>query len=99
MRQNSINMIFAVTAEQIGVYELLGKHIEGASSGILSNNSENVVELVKDQYSVWHVILNTLDILWIQPKLNNFKLFIVENIIFCWNEGYSIKCNTSYILF
>lgn len=45
-------MIFAVTSEQIGVYELLGKHIEGASAGTLTDNSANVVELVKDQYSV-----------------------------------------------
>lgn len=47
-------MIFAVTAEQTSVYERLGQHIEGASAGTLSENSENVVELVKDQYSVRH---------------------------------------------
>lgn len=93
MRQNSINMIFAVTADQIGVYELLGKHIEGASAGTLSNNSENVVELVKDQYSVWHDLLKYIIYSLIQTKLNNFWLFIIENIIFCWNEGYSIQCN------
>ncbi|XP_025415221.1 integrin beta-PS isoform X2 [Sipha flava] len=51
VKQNSINMIFAVTAEQIHVYERLKQHIEGASAGILSENSENVVDLVKDQYS------------------------------------------------
>lgn len=52
VRQNSINMIFAVTQEQISVYERLKQHIEGASAGTLSENSENVVDLVKDQYSV-----------------------------------------------
>lgn len=51
VRQNSINMIFAVTREQINVYERLMQHIEGASAGTLSENSENVVDLVKDQYS------------------------------------------------
>jgi len=45
-------MIFAVTREQINVYERLMQHIEGASAGTLSENSENVVDLVKDQYSV-----------------------------------------------
>lgn len=58
MRQNSINMIFAVTAEQISVYERLRQHIEGASAGTLSENSENVVDLVKDQYSVWTLYFN-----------------------------------------
>ncbi|XP_050434816.1 integrin beta-PS isoform X2 [Adelges cooleyi] len=51
VRQNSINMIFAVTAEQISVYERLKQHIEGSSAGTLSNDSANVVDLVKDQYN------------------------------------------------
>lgn len=57
VRQNSINMIFAVTAEQISVYERLKQHIEGASAGTLSENSANVVDLVKDQYSVRKTII------------------------------------------
>lgn len=52
MKQNAINVIFAVTAEQFGVYERLQKHIEGSTSGRLSNDSSNVVELVQDQYNV-----------------------------------------------
>ncbi|KAI5745133.1 hypothetical protein M8J76_008482 [Diaphorina citri] len=51
VKQNSINLIFAVTAEQIGVYERLKTHIEGSSSGTLTNDSSNVVDLVKDQYN------------------------------------------------
>ncbi|XP_077302935.1 position-specific antigen beta subunit myospheroid isoform X2 [Arctopsyche grandis] len=51
VKENAINIIFAVTAEQIAVYERLGVHIEGASAGVLSADSSNVVELVKDQYS------------------------------------------------
>lgn len=52
MKENSINVIFAVTAEQITVYERLKEHIEGASAGILAADSSNVVDLVKEQYSV-----------------------------------------------
>ncbi|XP_063821699.1 integrin beta-PS [Ostrinia nubilalis] len=51
VKQNAINVIFAVTTEQIGVYEELSKHIEGSSSGVLSEDSGNVVELVRDQYN------------------------------------------------
>jgi len=53
-------MIFAVTAEQINVYERLKQHIEGASAGTLSENSANVVDLVKDQYSVRNIIFFNL---------------------------------------
>lgn len=52
VKQNAINVIFAVTSEQIGVYDRLQKHIEGSTSGTLSNDSSNVVELVQDQYNV-----------------------------------------------
>ncbi|CAH0754478.1 unnamed protein product [Bemisia tabaci] len=51
VKQNAINLIFAVTKEQIGVYQKLGQHVEGSSYGTLSNDSANVVELVKDQYN------------------------------------------------
>ncbi|XP_021913854.1 integrin beta-PS isoform X1 [Zootermopsis nevadensis] len=50
VRQNAINVIFAVTAEQIGVYDRLKDNVEGASSGMLSNDSSNVVDLVREQY-------------------------------------------------
>jgi protocadherin alpha len=52
VRQNAINVIFAVTAEQIGVYDRLKDNVEGASSGMLSNDSSNVVDLVREQYDV-----------------------------------------------
>lgn len=51
VKKNAINVIFAVTAEQISVYEELSKHIEGSSSGILSEDSDNVVDLVREQYN------------------------------------------------
>lgn len=52
VKKNAINMIFAVTNEQSKVYEQLSKHIEGSTSGILSEDSSNVVELVQEQYDV-----------------------------------------------
>ncbi|KAL1138060.1 hypothetical protein AAG570_009755 [Ranatra chinensis] len=51
VKQNSINLIFAVTSEQLSVYQRLQKHIEGSSAGQLSADSANVVDLVKDQYN------------------------------------------------
>jgi len=50
VKENSVNLIFAVTKEQIRIYEQLGHHVEGASYGVLSNDSSNVVELVQEQY-------------------------------------------------
>lgn len=52
VKQNAINVIFAVTEEQIEVYKQLKEHIEGATSGQLSSDSANVVDLVKEQYQV-----------------------------------------------
>ena len=52
VRQNAINVIFAVTSEQIGIYNRLKDNVEGASSGVLSDDSSNVVHLVREQYDV-----------------------------------------------
>ncbi len=52
MKENSVNIIFAVTEEQFQVYNLLKDNIEGSSAGTLSSDSSNVVELVKGQYEV-----------------------------------------------
>lgn len=41
-----------MTEKQITVYNKLKEHIEGASSGTLSADSSNVVDLVKKQYEV-----------------------------------------------
>lgn len=101
-------MIFAVTREQISVYERLMQHIEGASAGTLSENSENVVDLVKDQYSVRNIFSNILFIIIYYNTLYALALYdrflttidcITENIIFCGNERYSIQCYKSHILF
>lgn len=52
VKQNAINVIFAVTQQQIGVYDKLSKHVEGSSSAVLSEDSSNIVDLIKDEYSV-----------------------------------------------
>jgi Integrin, beta chain. len=56
VRQNAINVIFAVTSEQIRVYNRLKDNVEGASSGVLSDDSSNVVDLVREQYDVSAVV-------------------------------------------
>ncbi|KAH8416731.1 hypothetical protein KR222_000277 [Zaprionus bogoriensis] len=50
VKQNAINIIFAVTQNQYSVYQKLSGHIEGSSSAILSNDSSNVVDLVREEY-------------------------------------------------
>ncbi len=45
-------MIFAVTANQVKMYEELSDFIEGSSVGELANDSSNVVKLVRDNYDV-----------------------------------------------
>jgi integrin beta 1 len=52
VKENSVNVIFAVTEEQFNVYDLLQQNVEGSSVGTLSNDSSNIVELVKAQYQV-----------------------------------------------
>jgi len=50
VKENSVNLIFAVTDEQLHIYNLLTDAVEGSSAGRLSNDSSNVVELVRAQY-------------------------------------------------
>lgn len=50
VKQNAINIIWAVTEEQISVYKRLTKHVEGSFAGKLSNDSSNIVELIREQY-------------------------------------------------
>lgn len=52
VKENAINIIFAVTRNQISVYEKLVGHIQGSSAAVLSNDSSNVVDLVKEEYAV-----------------------------------------------
>lgn len=75
VKQNAINVIFAVTNKQIGVYKKLSEHIEGSSSAVLSEDSSNVVDLVKDEYRVRIFYFNFFKFFL------NFFLLIIENFI------------------
>ena len=57
VKENSVNLIFAVTEEQFSVYNLLKENIEGSSAGTLTNDSSNIVQLVKEQYQVTFLIV------------------------------------------
>ncbi|RXG59556.1 Integrin beta-PS [Armadillidium vulgare] len=51
VKEENINLIFAVTSEQSSVYKKLSYMIEGSSAGELAANSSNIVKLVKDEYN------------------------------------------------
>ncbi|XP_029711058.1 integrin beta-PS isoform X1 [Aedes albopictus] len=51
VKQNAINVIFAVTQNELSVYERLSKLVEGSSAAMLSNDSSNIVSLVRDEYN------------------------------------------------
>ena len=50
--EKKVNVIFAITREQVPVYERLSKFIEGSKVGELADDSGNVVELVEENYNV-----------------------------------------------
>lgn len=50
VKNNKINVIFAVTKSTIEVYRQLAKNIEGASVGELEGDSSNIVSLIKERY-------------------------------------------------
>ena len=52
VKENSVNLIYAVTEEQLNIYNLLAQAVEDSSAGRLSNNSSNIniMELVHAQY-------------------------------------------------
>lgn len=45
-----VNLIFAVTANQVHIYEKLSTLVKGSSTGMLKNDSSNIVDLVKAEY-------------------------------------------------
>lgn len=50
IQENKVNIIFAVTENQVPVYERLSELLEGSSAGKLESDSSNVVDLVRSQY-------------------------------------------------
>jgi hypothetical protein len=53
VRENAINIIFAVTEPQREAYSVLTKIIDGTKVGLLTADSSNVLELVEEQYKVY----------------------------------------------
>lgn len=51
VKENSVNILWAVTEEQIKIYSNLSKHIEGSYAGKLSEDSSNIVDLIREQYN------------------------------------------------
>lgn len=51
VKENSINVIWAVIESQLKVYTDLTNHVEGSFAGKLDNDSSNIVELIRDQYN------------------------------------------------
>lgn len=52
VKQNAVNLIFAVTKGEEKTYKKLSEHIEGSYFSRLELESTNIVELIRDQYSV-----------------------------------------------
>lgn len=83
VKQNSINVIFAVTANQHSVYEKLSQHIEGSSSAVLSEDSSNVVDLVRSEYSVSIIYISLLFFFFLNYFYIEYYLFdFTENFLF-----------------
>lgn len=55
-KKNYINLIFAVTNEVAPRYQEFQKVISGSSVGILDQDSENIVMLIRDSYKVPYFI-------------------------------------------
>lgn len=49
-QEHHVNIIFAVTENQVPSYERLASLIEGSSAGKLDNDSSNIVQLIEQQY-------------------------------------------------
>lgn len=77
VKQNAINVIFAVTHQLHGVYEKLSNHVEGSYSAILSEDSSNVVDLVKEQYSV------SLATQFRKSSIIIHLIIVLENFLVC----------------
>lgn len=52
IRESAINVIFGVTSSQRNIYENLSNQVTGSFVGYLGEDSSNVVELVREEYSV-----------------------------------------------
>lgn len=51
-KENDVNIIFAVVEKVQKIYKLLSENIVNSKFGVLKNKSQNVVQLVVDNYKV-----------------------------------------------
>jgi len=49
-----VNIIFAVTQSQLALYQTLTELIDGAVVGELKQDSSNIVNLISQNYKVYH---------------------------------------------
>ena len=52
VQEENVFLIFAVTEENVQLYERLSANIEGSATRTLKDDSDNVVELVEQEYKV-----------------------------------------------
>jgi hypothetical protein len=52
VQEQSMNVIFAVTADVAKAYQAFQPLVRGSSVGVMSKDSSNVVTLVEEQYKV-----------------------------------------------
>jgi hypothetical protein len=91
VKENSINIIFAVTASQYEVYKKLSSHIEGSSSAVLSEDSSNIVNLVRDEYEVRKNLK-------FKEKILQKNFPILENHFLGRDEGHRPRIHQSLLL-
>lgn len=80
--EKKVNVIFAITEKQKGLYEQLTHFIEGSSVGVLEGDSSNVVTLIRQNYEVLFLMANYVTshrhsskLLW-KVLFHKSKLFI-----------------------
>ena len=66
IREKSINMIFAVTEDQLSVYEKLSQYIEGSEATKLANDSSNIVQVIRNNYKVNIICIRMVHLVPIQ---------------------------------
>lgn len=52
VQEENVFVIFAVTKENVPLYQMLSEHIQGSSAQVLEDESNNVVEIVEQEYRV-----------------------------------------------
>merc|ERR1719435_657957 len=78
VKENSVNLIFAVTEEELHIYNQLSAAVEGSSAGKLSEDSSNVVQLVVNQYEAITSVLEMKDNATGNVKVTYFSSCIGE---------------------